>query len=228
MKVLVGAPKEERDAARNEIAERISEAILYDADTFESGLVEQALSGVDMFGATRGVVLRDVLVNTAMADEVLALLRRLPKDAPILLLEESITAPVKRALVSLKVNLVEHKAAKQESSFNIFSLTDAIAGRNKKDAWVLLHEALLADQAIDYILSMVAWQVRVMVVALRVPQMESGMKPFTYNKARRAAGKYSEVELKKLSERIVELQAKARTTDGMSPDLLLEELLLGL
>jgi len=93
---------------------------------------------------------------------------------------------------------------KARGEFNIFSLTDAIGARRKRDAWVLYQKALAAGMVPEEVFYKLVWQVRTMLVAKKTKGAEEAdMKPFPYNKAKGFLRNFKDGELEKFSENLV-------------------------
>ncbi len=117
---------------------------------------------------------------------------------------------------------------KKGKEFNIFTLTDALGSRNKKEAWTLYQKALAAGVSADEIFFKVFWQVKSMLLASKTKSVvETDMKPFPYNKAKGYAKNYSRKELETLSQNLVEGYLKSRRGEG-EIEILLEKTLLKL
>ena len=93
---------------------------------------------------------------------------------------------------------------KAKADFNIFSFTDAVGARKKRDAWVLYQKALASGMSAEEIFWKVAWQVKTMLLAKNTTSsMESGQNAFVYKKAKENLKNFEEGELEKLSEDLV-------------------------
>ncbi len=117
---------------------------------------------------------------------------------------------------------------KSKSDFNIFSLTDAIGSRNKKDAWVLYQKALASGMVAEEIFWKVMWAIKTMLLAKRTKTAEEAeMKTFPYNKAKSNLKNFKEGELEKISENLVIGYHNARRGKGEIEGLI-EKVLLSL
>ena len=88
--------------------------------------------------------------------------------------------------------------------FNIFSLTDAIGARNKREAWMLYRKALASGMVPEEVFFKLVWQVKTMLIASRTRSAEEAeMKTFPYNKAKGFLRNFKASELEKLSEALV-------------------------
>jgi hypothetical protein len=116
----------------------------------------------------------------------------------------------------------------KRSDFNIFSLTDAIGARDKKNAWVLYQKALAGGMAPDEIFWKVVWAIKTMLIAKCTNSAEEAeMKPFPYSKAKSNLKNFKDGELEQISENLVVGYHNARRGIG-EIDSLIEKILLGL
>ena len=112
--------------------------------------------------------------------------------------------------------------------FNIFTLTDALGARDKKQAWILYQKALLAGVSPEEIFFKLFWQVKSMLTVSKVKDIrETDMKPFTFNKSKSFLKNFKDGELEKLSESLVTGFILARRGEG-EIETLIEKLLLKL
>ncbi|MDP3955820.1 MAG: hypothetical protein Q8Q18_01070 [bacterium] len=227
MRVLVGCEEGYTRKARLALTSAVDIVRVIDADGFVAEDFLQELMSVGMFGETRGVVCSRVLADKIKGPRLLSALKELPKDASVLILEDEIEKEVLKELTEQGIDVVV-APKKKEVFFNPFALTDAVASGNKKSAWVAWHKARAAGQPAEYLLTMVSWQLRNMLIASHIPQFESEMKPFVFEKAKKAASRYSYKKLEALAQESVDIQVRARTHVRSSLDSMAEQLLLSL
>lgn len=112
--------------------------------------------------------------------------------------------------------------------FNIFTLTDALGSRKKKEAWILYQKALAAGISAEEIFFKLAWQVKSMLLVSRTKEIgETDMKTFPYNKAKSFLKNFKSGELDKLSEDLVTGYILVRRGQG-EMETLIEKTLLSL
>ncbi len=117
---------------------------------------------------------------------------------------------------------------KARAAFNIFSLTDAIGARKKRDAWVLYQKALAAGMAPEEVFYKLVWQVKTMLVAEKTKSVaETDMKPYPYQKAKGFLKGFKPGELERLSTHLVSGYHAARRGEG-EIETLVEKALLRL
>lgn len=117
---------------------------------------------------------------------------------------------------------------KGRPDFNIWSFTDAVGSRNKKQAWILYRKALASGMAAEEIFYKVVWQVKTLLLAQRTKTaLEADMKDFPYSKAKGNLKNWKEGELENLSEELVLGYQKARRGEG-EIETLVEKIVLNL
>ncbi|KKQ83527.1 MAG: hypothetical protein UT07_C0003G0027 [Parcubacteria group bacterium GW2011_GWB1_38_8] len=104
---------------------------------------------------------------------------------------------------------------KRGREFNIFTFTDAVGARKKKEAWILYQKALSAGLSAEEIFFKLVWQVKSMLVASKTKNAEEAdMKTFPYNKAKSFLKNFKSEELENLSENIIIGYQEARRGMG--------------
>ena len=113
-------------------------------------------------------------------------------------------------------------------AFNIFSLGDALGGRNKKDLWVLYQRAVLAGLSFEEICGTLLWSVKNMALMKNAkPSDDAGLNPFVAKKSRGFATKYTVAEITGLSRGLVTAYHEAHR-GGESMEIGLERFILSL
>ncbi len=93
---------------------------------------------------------------------------------------------------------------KKGREFNIFTFTESLASRKRKDTWILYQKALAAGVSAEEIFWKVVWQLKCLLLANKTKSAEEAeMKSFPYSKAKGNLKNWQEGELEKLSEEIV-------------------------
>jgi len=117
---------------------------------------------------------------------------------------------------------------KPRPDFNIFLLSDAIASRKKKDAWIIYQKALAGGLTPDEIFWNIEWQIKTLLLALRTKSAEeAGMKNYPYSKAKANLKHWTQEELENfLKELLVGYHEARRGKEEM--ETLLEKMILGI
>jgi len=93
---------------------------------------------------------------------------------------------------------------KGKVNFNIFSITEALSLRDKRNAWTLYQKALGAGLVPEEVFWKMVWQVKSLMLASRTKTAEeAGMKPYPYSKAKSTLRNWQEGELEDLSRKLV-------------------------
>ena len=117
---------------------------------------------------------------------------------------------------------------KARGDFNVFTLTDAIGARNKREAWVLYQKALASGMVAEEVFFKLFWQVKTMLLAAKTRNAEEAdMKSFPYSKAKGFLRNFKPGELEKLSGELVRGYHQVRRGEG-EMETLVEKMLLKL
>lgn len=126
---------------------------------------------------------------------------------------------------------VEEFAEKKNDTradFNIFSLSDALGRRNRKELWVLYQGAREAGIEPEEICGTLFWAVKnIALVKNAEPNDDCGLSPYVAPKARVFAKNYSEVEIMNLSRVLTAVYHEAHR-GGEPMEIALERFTLSL
>ena len=109
---------------------------------------------------------------------------------------------------------------KPRIELDIFKTIDALAAKNKKQALALLHKHLDGGEVPLYLLSMIAYQFKNLLVVKELAQKglmyasivkKSGLHPFVVKKTYYACNQFSFEELKKIYQRIFQVDLDIKT-----------------
>ncbi len=115
---------------------------------------------------------------------------------------------------------------KPNTENDIFKTIDALASKNKKLALSLLHKHLDDGDAPLYLLSMIAYQFRNLLIIKESPR-SSGLHPFVVQKSSYLCNQFSMPELKKIYQKIFQVDSDIKTgkiDPETAIDLLLAEI----
>lgn len=118
------------------------------------------------------------------------------------------------------------KKLSSQESVNIFAVADALGNRDRKQTWLLYHDALRHGVPAEEVFWKFAWKVKtLLLVATAPPGSPLPLKPYPLSQAKRQLKNYKLTELVSLSSRLVKLYHDARR--GLADfDLNLERLIL--
>jgi DNA polymerase III delta subunit len=189
--------------------------------------IAELLGSHGLFEGKHVIVLEFLLGDATAREIILAQTPALAQSEHIvLLLEEALDAAAKKTLTKHAADIRAFDAKEKTAErFNVFSLADAVARRDKKAAWVALQCALRKDLVPEEIHGVLWWQVKTL---LRVAHGDTeGLKPFAISKAKHALSHFSSEALDALAERLVAVYHDAHG-GGVPLAIGLEQFVLGL
>jgi DNA polymerase III delta subunit len=197
-------------------------------ESLATGALEEYTGAKDLFHDKIIIVLDELLESTEGDVEA-----RLPdfkeSENIFIVLQRKPKAEQKKKLEKYaeKIEEVELPKGKKES-FDIFSLTDALGRRDRKQTWVLYQKAKESGAEEEQLHGMLFWIVKGMLLASASSSAkESGLSPFVYSKANGFAKNYTRAELEKLSSDLVTLYHESRRGAHELP-IALEQFILSL
>lgn len=142
---------------------------------------------------------------------------------PVIVIEPDFPAAAKKKLPAAAVterhDIPFHSPETPTPS--VFELTDAFAGGDRKEAWMLYRRLIENGSAAEEIHGALSWQARALVLASKTNGAnEAGLKPFVYAKAKRAAVRLGEKGAEEISRELVRILHASRTGGGALEDLL--------
>lgn len=230
--VLYGTDRERILKEADKLLENLSKKESFqvrkiDADNYEEGEVRALAGATSLFGEKSAVILDGIVSKDEENIEILDLLQE--SENIFILREGDLTKKlVKEFPKKADIQEFEAKAVEKKPYFNPFSITDAIASRDKRNAWILYEKALMSGQVADEIFWRVTWQIKTLLLAKNTKSAtEADLKPFVYTKAKSALKSWNGNELEELSEKLVLGYQLARRGEG-EIETLLEKILLKL
>lgn len=181
------------------------------AENFSQYNLEEIAVGRGLFEQKCVVVLDGLLEVKEIKELFLDQLKTLAESENFFVVNERTPGKVDLSVLIKKAEKVQGFSLKGNTtrpSFNIFSLSDAIGGREKKRAWALFLRAVESGSEPEEIHGTIFWQIKSMLLIkeARQPTPEStGLKLFVLSKAKSFADNYSRGELHKISSRLVAL-----------------------
>ncbi|MDD5568964.1 MAG: DNA polymerase III subunit delta [Candidatus Pacebacteria bacterium] len=112
-----------------------------------------------------------------------------------------------------------------EWEVNIFDAIDAIAIKDKKRAINLFKKQIDAGAEIPYLIAMVAWQIKNIIIAKADGGGASGIRPFVLRKAMYQAKNFSLESLKAIYQKIIDLDLSLKV-GKITPETALDLLIL--
>lgn len=185
-----------------------------EAGNWTPSVIGEHLGGQGLF-SNKYIIFLDRVTEDADAKEILPELISSMNDSAniFVIVEGKVNVELKKALDSGAEKVVECNApAKVPGSFggseefNVFALADAVGQRDSFKAWSTYRQAVDNGIESESIIGTLFWQLKSMAVAATGNgASETGLSPFVYSKAKRAAGNYSVDELRVLTEKFITL-----------------------
>jgi DNA polymerase III delta subunit len=197
-------------------------------DSYQSGQLSEILATQSLFGEPQGFVIDTPSEDKDFEKEVTDSLSLLSASShTFIILETTLTAVTKKKYEKEAV-LVKEFSASKKTPFNIFSLADALAEKNKKRLWLILQEARLLGMKEEELVGILWWQLKSLRLAKYTISAElAGMKEYPYNKAKRSLSNFTDGEIERLSVSLLSLYHSARAGEK-EMDLALEQWILQL
>lgn len=122
-----------------------------------------------------------------------------------MVLEETLTPILKRELKKVSKKFIEHGVGGGQKKFGAdFAFTDSFMAKDKKAMWVQLQKQLQNGKRVEELHGTLFWVVKSLILAQSSMNAdEAGMKEYPFKKAKVAAQKFKEEELR---QRVLDLQ----------------------
>lgn len=177
---------------------------------FRRELLEMIARGDSLFNEQYTVVLSGVLDNEQVREAIFPLLKNAHDSSNcFLFIERTCTKEIVKKFEKAGAEIVECAVtAKIKNDFSIFALADAVGARDRKNAWILLNEALDRDIAPEEVHGVIFWEIKTLLLAhpeTKATLESSGLNPYVFKKAHAMAKGYTIKELKEMSEQLVAL-----------------------
>ena len=216
-----------REAAYGSIAENVL-PVTIDSQSYRPGVVAEASESASLFDDTMTYILDTPSEQTDFKEEVDTALPALAVSPHQFIIIEGTLLAADKKKYEKYAETIETYATTAERRFNAFSMADALASRDKKKLWLLLHEAFREGLSSEEIIGTLWWQLKTMRLAeVTNTAAEAGIKDFPYNKAKRSLRSFSDGELASISHALLDAYHDARL-GKLELDLALERWVLSL
>ncbi len=181
------------------------------AENFAAYDLDELALGQGLFAQKCVVVLDGLFENKEIKEAVAGKLPSLASSGNIFIVNERLLSKTDLSALEKRADKAQVFSAKEKTirpAFNIFSLADAVGGRDKRRAWTLYLRAIENGSEPEEIHGTIFWQIKNMLLVketARPTALTTGLKPFVLTKAKAFSDNYSKDELKHLSSRLVSL-----------------------
>jgi DNA polymerase III delta subunit len=175
-------------------------------ETAQEGMLTDMLGSISLFRPHEVYVVDTLSKNEERYEELKNLLPELKSSPNIfVIIEEKLGVKDERIFKEYAEKAFSY-ARGPGKEFNIFALTDALSARDKKSLWILLTEAWTTGKSSEEIIGTLGWQLKTIRLAAQTKSAEeAGLKPFVYDKAKRALKKFTEEEIAERAHELVML-----------------------
>jgi len=185
--------------------------VLFDDQNFSASRFLETIEGAGLFESKNIVISRNVLEEKESRDVVMGALKDLQNSENAFVFIENKTLKTtsnKFEKIGVTVHLYDTVIKKQE--FNIFTLTDLLANKKKKELWVKYNEAKTQGSSDEEIHGIFLWQLKSIALTFVSNQSESGLKPFVYNKAKSASKNWSQESIFSAQKKLIKNYHESR------------------
>ena len=203
------------------MVERIS------SDTYQSGLLPELAEATPLFG---GLLLYIVDLTDGVVElqtDVWQNIMLLYESSHTFVVVVSTLSAAERKQLPAAVPVVATAETPKPTRFNTFQLADALVSKDKRRLWVLVQQARQAGIAAEEIIGVLWWQLKaIRLTQLTTSPAAAGLKPFVYQKAKRASAVYTEPVLHTMMQSLLAVYHEGH--EGRDIDLALEKWVLEL
>lgn len=199
------------------------------SENWSDSQFEELLVAQGLFQPKYTVVLDNVFEKKDFKAFVVERLKEMAESEQIFLILEGNVDAATLKKIEKNAKQVQEFAKKEAKrpDFNIFSITDGLLNKDKRELWVSYLSAIYKGSAPEEIHGIFFWQVKNMILASRAgSQVETGLSPYVYKNALTGGRKYKLDELLTMSSDLVEMTHKVRQGEG-ELGIMLEKWVLG-
>lgn len=199
--------------------------IVLDQETATTDALSAYVSSQGLFASRAIVVLDRITENKETQVAFLEKVRDIAESGNVFIfVDETPDAKVKKALEKYADRVQVFDAVeKEQETFNLFSLTDALGARDRKKLWVLYQQALRSGARPEEIHGVLFWQAKTLLLVAAGDTKT--VKAYPARKSQGFLKNYTQDELEALSQKLVAVYTNDRR--GIVPFALsLEKLVL--
>lgn len=197
--------KKSRELLDNMFAKKPNASFVrIDTENFEESRIEEFVGSQGLFENKYIIVFDNLFADKDIAEILLKNIKEISESQNIFIFLEGKFNKAELSKFEKYAEKIQKfelggEASKLEK-FNMFSLTDALGRRDRKQLWVLYQKAKLNNISDEEIHGILFWQVKTMLLAGSASSAESaGLKEFVFRKSTGFLKNYTEKEVKKLA-----------------------------
>ncbi|MES3006111.1 MAG: hypothetical protein V4664_04155 [Patescibacteria group bacterium] len=183
------------------------------SENWSSSMLNELLGSTGLFSPKYIIVIDGLLNNTESSDVISKSIEdmALSEHVCILIEEKILAADLKKIEKhATKVQLFEQTERLKKESPIVFSFADAVAMKENKKAWTIFQDLIKEGSAAEEIHGVLWWQFKSLAVAAKARSAkDSGLSPYVYQKAARAAQLWKEDSLDQVLDRLADMYHQA-------------------
>jgi DNA polymerase III delta subunit len=199
-----------------------------DSSNISKNLLAELCGSQGLFEQKYIVHIKDVCENEEKKEILFAFLKECKESENVFIVTEGkLLKPDFNKFEKHCEKVWEHEAKeKVKKEENIFAITNYLLARDKKNLWIEFQKLKHAF-AMEEIHGTLFWAFKNILIASKTKSAgESGLKPFVYSNAKRAAEKFSQEELDEKFWQLTKLLGDSRRGEG-ELEVLVERWVLG-
>jgi hypothetical protein len=199
-----------------------------ESDGYSAGKLQALSSTVSLFSPCTVYLVETPSSEEAFLEDFMASLKELGEsEHQFVVIEQTLNAAQKKKITTYATIVDEYKKT-EETAFNPFKMSDALALRDKRSLWLLFQEAKSHNLSSEEIIGTFWWQLKTMrLAAVTGSAEEAGMKDYPYKKAKSALTTFALPEVEKKSRELLTIYHDGHR-GKRDLDLALEAWVLGL
>lgn len=183
------------------------------SENWNASTLNELLGSTGLFSAKYIIVIDGLLNNAEASDIVSKSISEMAESEHVcIIIEEKIlSADLKKIeKYATKVQVFDLAEKPKKESPMVFNFADAVAMKENKKAWVIFQDIVKEGSAAEEIHGVLWWQFKSLVAASEAGSAkESGLSPFVYQKASRAAQLWEGDSLNRVVDRLVDMYHQA-------------------
>jgi hypothetical protein len=173
--ILSGNDIKQKNAYIKKISSDSSPVLLSDENIKKESILEYA-EVMSLFGDSLFVIIENFLKSgIKLSSEEIKMMEG-SKTTFVLLEEKLLASDVNKFKKYAKIEDLNLKITKEKQKFNVFSIAEAFARRDKMGTWILYKEAISLGSSPEEIAGIIFWKIKTMII--------SGNKFFTKDELR--------------------------------------------
>lgn len=162
--ILLGTDTKNKNAYIKEITKN-SESFFIASNTFEKDIVMSYSTNVSLFGGAPSIILENILADNSIDFSPIEMTLLKDSETIFIFKEDKLLATDQKKYKKYgDLKDFEGKKEVQSAKFNVFSITDAYANKDKITAWTLYREGISSGLEPEAIAGVLFWKIKTMIL----------------------------------------------------------------